>query len=202
MKVLLINGSPREKGCTNRALEEISTTLQKNGIETETFWIGKDAMQGCTACLACKKGKCPFDGGVNKIAEIADTIDGFIFGSPVYFAGANGSMHSFLDRLFFAYKDKLRGKPCACVVSARRAGTTATLDNLNKYPLFNQMPIVSSNYWNAVHGSTPEQVEQDLEGLQTMRIIGENMSWMLKVIEKAGIPFPKSDDKIYTNFIR
>jgi len=202
MKVLLINGSPRKNGCTNAALEEVAKALKKNDVESEIFWIGNKAIQGCTACLACKKGKCPYDDGVDKVVELAKNCDGFVFGTPVYFAGANGSMHAFMDRLFFAYKEIFKGKPAACVVSARRAGTTAALDNLNKYPLFNQMPIVSANYWNAVHGSTPEQVAQDIEGLQTMRILGDNMAWMLKVIKKAGIPFPKSEDKIYTNFIR
>ena len=203
MKVLLVNGSPRENGCTRTALDEIAGELNKNGIDTEIFWVGAKAIQGCTACLACKKtGKCPYNDGVNTFMEKAKTADGFIFGSPVYFASVAGGMKSFMDRLFFAYKDVFKGKPAAGIVSARRAGTTVALDELNKYFLFNQMPIVTSNYWNAVHGNTPEQVGQDTEGLQTMRILGNNMAWMLKVIEKAGIPFPEADKKIYTNFIR
>jgi len=203
MKVLLVNGSPRERGCTNRALEEVAGELGKHGIKTEIFWIGQKAIQGCTACLVCKKtGRCPYDDGVNAFMEKCKMADGFIFGSPVYFAGANGSLLAFMDRLFFAYKDILRGKPAACVVAARRAGTTAAVDNLNKYFLFNQMPIVSTNYWNAVHGSSAADVEKDIEGLQTMRMLGTNMAWMLKVIEKAGISFPENDKKIYTNFIR
>jgi len=202
MKVLLVNGSPKKNGCTNRALEEIASELKKNGIDSEIFWVGAKAIQGCTGCLACKKGKCPYDDGVNAFVEKAKTANGFIFGSPVYFASIAGDLKSFMDRLFFAYKDIFKGKPSAGIVVARRAGTTATLDILNKYFLFNQMPIVTSNYWNAVHGNTPEQVEQDIEGLQTMRTLGANMAWMIKVIDKAEIPFPESDKKIYTNFIR
>ncbi|MCL2234386.1 MAG: flavodoxin family protein [Firmicutes bacterium] len=205
MKVLLLNGSPREKGCTFTALTEVANTLNQDGIETEIVWIGNKAVQGCIACLVCRKGEkkeCPFDDGVKVFAEKAKVADGLIFGSPVYYAGSNGTLHAFMDRLFFANSTHFKGKPAACVVSARRSGTTATVDNLNKYFLISQMPIVSANYWNAVHGSCPEDVQKDIEGLQTMRTIGRNMAWLLKTIDKAKIPFPEGEKKIYTNFIR
>ncbi|MCL2862263.1 MAG: flavodoxin family protein [Firmicutes bacterium] len=205
MKVLLLNGSPREHGCTFTALTEAANTLNAENIQTEIVWIGNKPVQGCTACLACRKGEkkeCPYDDGVKSFVEKSKKADGFIFGSPVYYAGANGTLHAFMDRLFFANSAIFKGKPAACVVSARRSGTTATVDNLNKYFMICQMPIVSSNYWNAVHGSTPEDVRKDLEGLQTMQTLGRNMAWMLKVIDKAKIPFPEGEKKIYTNFIR
>ena len=202
--------------CTNEALSEVAKELNKNGVETEILWIGNKPIQGCICCLACRKkggnGECPFaDVGlgenalyvdVKTFAEKAKEADGFVFGSPVYYAGVNGSMHAFMDRLFFAYGEYFRGKVGACVVSARRAGTTASVDNLNKYLLIKEMPVASSNYWNAVHGSTPEDVRKDEEGLQTMRILGRNMAWMLKCIHSAGIPFPEEEEKIKTNFIR
>ena len=204
LKVLLLNGSPRKNGCTNEALSEVARALNANGIESEIVWIGAKAIQGCTACGICRKGsgECVYDDGVKAFKEKAKNADGFVFGSPVYFAGANGSLHSFMDRLFFAYGAEFKGKVGACICSARRAGTTATIDNLNKYLLFNQMPIASSNYWNAVHGSSPEDVRKDLEGLQTMRILGNNMAWLLKCIHTSQIPFPEGEEKIKTNFIR
>ncbi|MCL2570343.1 MAG: flavodoxin family protein [Firmicutes bacterium] len=201
MKVLLVNGSPRKNGCTNTALEEVAEALKNNGIETEIFWIGNKAIQGCIACYKCRttdKG-CIFNDDVTMFMEKAKQADGFVFGSPVYYAGPNGSLCAFMDRLFFAYGAMvLKGKVAAAVSSARRAGTTATLDRLNKYFLINQMLIPSSNYWNAVHGSTPEDVKQDLEGLQTMRILGNNMAAMLG----AKISLPPTEKKIYTNFAR
>jgi len=206
LKVLLLNGSPRKNGCTNRALTEVATALKNNDIDAEIIWIGAKPIQGCTACGVCRKsngnGECPYKDGVQEFHQLAKSADGFVFGSPVYYAGANGSLHSFLDRLFFAYGSSLKGKVGACICSARRAGTTATIDNLNKYLLINQMPIASSNYWNAVHGSVPEDVEKDLEGLQTMRMLGNNMAWLLKSIHIANIPFPTEETKIKTNFIR
>lgn len=210
MKVLLVNGSPNEKGCTYTALTEVAETLQKEGIETTIFWIGKKAITGCTACRLCgTKKKCVFDDKVNEFLDIAADYDGFIFGTPVHFAAASGSMTSFLDRVFYA---DLRGgresfylKPAACVISARRAGTTATYDQMNKYFGLKQMPIISTQYWNMVHGATPEQVKQDLEGLQTMRVLGRNMAFFLKCKEagiKSGIAFPEKEEHIFTNFIR
>ena len=210
MKVLLVNGSPHEKGCTYTALIEVAGVLENEGIGAEVFWIGNKPLSGCIDCRAClEKKKCIFDDKVNEVLAVAQSVDGFIFGSPVHYAAASGAMTSFMDRLFFA--DLLSGrqsfalKPAAAVVSARRAGTTATFDQLNKYFTISQMPIISSRYWNMVHGATPEDVRKDLEGLQTMRVLARNMAWFLKCKEaglKAGVPVPVQEENIYTNFIR
>ena len=206
MKVLLINGSPREDGCTNRALNEIASTLQKDGIETEVFQIKSEAIRGCIACGKCSEtGRCIFSDCVNTILEKAETADGFIFGSPVYYASANGSMVSLMDRLFYAAKNQFAYKPAAVIASARRAGTTTTLDQLNKYLQISQMITVPSFYWNMVHGSFKEDVEKDLEGLQIMRTLGKNMSWLLRIKECAKanhIQLPESEPRMRTNFIR
>ena len=206
MKVLLINGSPNEKGCTFTALSEAAASLSKNGVDTEIFWIGKKAVQGCIACFKCQQlGHCVFNDGVRELAGRLDEFDGLVVGSPVYYGGPAGSLCAFLDRLFFSAGDKLAGKPAACVVSCRRAGSTASFDRLNKYFTINNMPVVSSQYWNEVHGFTPEDVRQDLEGMQTMRTLGVNMAYMLKCIEagrKAGVPEPVYEETVYTNFIR
>lgn len=207
MKVLMLNGSPNENGCTKAALNEVSDTLNAEGIETEIFWVGKKAVSGCMACGACSKlGKCAIDSDpVNKFAELAEGADGFVFGSPVHYAGASGMIIPFMDRLFFSTSRKLYLKPAAAVVSARRAGTTAALDQLNKYFMISQMPVISSQYWNMVHGHTPDQVRQDEEGLQIMRTLGRNMAWFLKckqAAENAGVPLPQREDPIRTNFIR
>ena len=205
MKVLLINGSPNEKGCTNRALEETAKALQKNGVETEIFWVGKGAIGGCWGCAACRKiGKCVQRDSVNEFAEKAKEADGFVFGSPVHYASASGAIFAFMDRAFYSGGKNLAYKPAAALVSCRRGGATAAFDALNKYFTINNMPVVSSNYWNQVHGSTPADVEKDEEGLQTARILGYNMAWLLKCIElgkKAGIA-PEKEDKIRTNFIK
>ena len=205
MKVLMINGSPEKNSCTNRALTEIAETLKKEGIESEIIQIGREVVRGCTACQACEKlGRCAFDDIVNKVAARLDEFDAFIVGSPVYYASGNGTVYSFLDRLFYSAGSKLRYKPAAAVAVARRAGTTATLDTLNKYFTINQMPVVSSTYWNMVHGFTPEDVEKDLEGLQTMRNIGHNMAWLLKCIEagkKQGLDAPATESGCWTHFI-
>ena len=208
MKVLLLNGSPHKNGCTNTALEEISKTLNFEGIETEIFFIGTDAISPCKACWACKKlGNCVIKDKVNGFIEKAENSDGFIFGSPVHYASASGIITTFLDRAFVAgsAKQVFRMKPGAAIVSARRAGTTATLDQLNKYFMISEMPVISSRYWNMVHGGTPEEVKQDKEGMQIMRILGKNMAWYLKSMEaakKAGILPPTKEDTIWTNFIR
>lgn len=208
MKVLLINGSPNEKGCTYTALLEIAFQLNTKGIETEIFHIGKKPVRGCIGCGACAStpNRCVFnDDTLNTALEKAETANAFIFGSPVYYASPNGSMLSFLDRFFFAGSSLCTGKPGAAVCSARRAGTTATLDVLNKYFMFAGMPVVSSSYWNMVHGNTPEEVKQDKEGLQIMRRLADNMAWLLQCIEagkKSGIELPKPETKIKTNFIR
>ena len=174
MKVLLLNGSPHEKGCTYTALCEVAGALEKNGIETEIFQIGNKPVAGCIGCGSCRKtGRCVFEGGVNEFVEKAKEADGFIFGSPVYYANASGQISSFLDRAFYSGSAAFAYKPGAAVASCRRAGTTATLDQLNKYFTINCMPVVSSQYWNMVHGNTPEEVVQDKEGLQIMRTLGQ-----------------------------
>lgn len=205
MKVLLINGSPNEHGCTFTALSEAAKSLDKNGIETEIYWIGKKAIAGCIACGKCfETGKCVCNDGVNELAERLDEFDGLIVGSPVYYSGPSGQITAFLDRLFYSAGKKLVKKPAAAVVSCRRGGATAAFDRLNKYFSINNMPIVTSQYWNQVHGFTPEDVMQDKEGLQTMRTLGENMAWLLKCIDtgrKSGIPEPIYEQKVMTNFI-
>ena len=211
MKVLLINGSPNKNGCTYTALNEVKNILNEENIEADFYWIGKKPIGGCIACYKCaEKGKCVFDDKVNEFTEIAKEYDGFIFGSPVYYSGMNGSLMSFMDRVFFSASRQephpFRFKPAAAVVSARRAGTTSTLDQINKYFLHQQMPIVTSRYWNMVHGNTPEEVMKDEEGLQIMRVLARNMAWMLKLKEageKASVPLPKQEEqRIATNFIR
>src|SRR5574344_583095 len=192
MKVLLINGSAKEKGCTSTALNEVATSLNKEGIDTEILYLGNKPIRDCVGCGVCKKsdeGKCVFkDDIVNEIIEKAKTSDGFIFGTPVYYAHPRGRILSVLDRLFYAGSKYFANKPGAAVASARRSGTTASLDVLNKYFTINNMPVVSSNYWNMVHGGKPEDVQQDLEGLQIMRTLGSNMAWLLKCIEAGKKP--------------
>ena len=207
MKVVLVNGSPKSKGCTYTALCEVASALEKNGIETEILHVGTEAIRGCMGCGTCKKldGKCVYNDSVNIFIEKAKTADGFIFGSPVHYASASGALTSFLDRAFYAGKSDLEYKPGAVVVSCRRGGASAAFDQLNKYFTISNMPIVSSQYWNQVHGNTPEEVKQDLEGMQTMRILGNNMAWLLKAIDagkKAGIDMPEKEVKVSTNFIR
>ena len=211
MKVILVNGSPNKNGCTYTALCEVEKTLNEADIETEIFWIGTKPIIGCTACMKCReKGKCTFDKDVvNEFTEKAYEADGFIFGSPVYYAGATGAITSFLDRAFFSNSqghglEAFKHKPASVICSARRGGTTATYDQLNKYLGISQMPIISSFYWNMVHGNTPEEVKQDLEGLATMRQLGRNMAFFLKCIEagkKEGL-VPEEEPKIAFNFIR
>ncbi len=208
MKVLLLNGSPHKNGCTNTALEEVAKTLNSQGIDTEIFYIGTDAIAPCRACGACKKlGRCVVNDKVNEFIEKAKEADGFIFGSPVHYASASGIITTFLDRAFYAgsANQVFRMKPGAIVVSARRAGTTATFDQLNKYFTITEMPVISSRYWNMVHGATPDDVLKDEEGMQIMRILGKNMAWYLKSMEaakKAGILPPEKEEVIKTNFIR
>ncbi len=206
MKVLLVNGSAHEKGTTNATLSELENVLQKNGIETELFWLGNKPISGCTGCGACVKlGKCTIDDCVNVFLEKAKLADGFIFGSPVHYAAASGSITSFMDRLFYGKSAVFCGKPGAAVVCARRAGTTAALDQLNKYFSISGMPQVPSQYWNMVHGAKPEDVYKDEEGMQILRALGNNMAWLLKCIEsgkQAGISFPEREPQIRTNFIR
>jgi multimeric flavodoxin WrbA len=210
MKVLLVNGSPHEKGCTYTALTEVAETLNEEGIDTEIYWIGIKPLTGCTACMSCARtGKCAFNDKVNDFLDIAKDADGFVFGSPVHYAAASGAITSFMDCAF--YTELLGGrnsfylKPAAAVISARRAGTTAAFDQLNKYFTISQMPIISSRYWNMVHGAKPEDVKKDLEGLQTMRVLARNMAWFLKCKEagmKAGVQLPMKEESIFTNFIQ
>jgi len=210
MNVLLVNGSPHAKGCTYTALEEVAETLNNEGIETQIFQVGTKPLAGCIACKSCvETGHCVFSDCVNDFLDIAGDADGFVFGSPVHYAAACGAMTSFMDRAF--YTDLLSGrqsfhlKPAAAIVSARRAGTTATLDQLNKYFTISQMPVISSRYWNMVHGTKPEDVKKDMEGLLTMRVLARNMAWFLKCKEagrKAGVPFPVKEETVLTNFIR
>ena len=211
MKVLLINGSPHQKGCTFTALSEISDTFQQEGIDSDIYWIGNKPIGGCIGCFQCaEKQKCVFDDKINEFTKLAAEYDGFIFGSPVYYSGMNGSLMSFMDRAFFSASAQaphpFRFKPAAAVVSARRAGTTSALDQINKYFLHQQMPIATSRYWNMVHGNTPEEVRQDEEGMQTLRYLARNMAWLLKLKgagKKAGVPEPPQEKtRVATNFIR
>ena len=206
MKVLLVNGSPHERGCTYTALREAADAIEKRGIETEILWLGKGEIPGCMGCGACRRlGKCVRNDIVNETAAKLGEYDALIAGSPVYYAAPNGQICAFLDRLFYSSGGKLAGKPGSAVVSCRRGGASAAFDRLNKYFTINCMPIVSSNYWNQIHGNTPDEAKQDAEGLQTMRVLGENMAWLLQCIEagrKAGVPAPEAEPKIKTNFIR
>jgi len=210
MKVLLVNGSPHKKGCTHTALVEVAKTLNEEGIDTEIFWIGAKPLAGCTACKTCAEtGRCRFNDSVNDFLDIAGSADGFVFGSPVHYAAASGAITSFMDRVFYTNmqsgKRSFYLKPAAAVVSARRAGTTAAFDQLNKYFTISEMPVVSSCYWNMVHGAKPEDVAKDLEGLQTMRVLGRNMAFLLRCKEaglKAGVQLPAQEERISTNFIR
>lgn len=201
MKVMLVNGSPHEKGSTAFALSIIAETLEEEGIEWELFHIGKKPITGCLGCKACTKlGKCVIDDCVNEFVAKCSEIDGFIFGTPVYYAHANGALLAFLDRVFYSAassgKAVFRMKPGACAIALRRAGATATYDNINKYFGISEMPIISSCYWDMIHGRTPEIAKDDIEGIRVMRQIGRNMAWFLKCKaagEAAGIPLPKAE---------
>lgn len=208
MKVLTINGSPKINGCVARALTEVEETLQKDGIETVRLNVGTPDVRGCIACNYCRTHeKCVFDDIVNKAAPLLAEADGIIVGTPVYYAGANGQVLSFLDRLFYSTSGKfdMTMKVGAAVISSRRAGSTSALDEINKYFTIRSMPIVSSTYWNEVHGATAEDVEADLEGLQTMRNLGHNMAFLIKAIAaqravNGGVP--EQEYNYFTNFIR
>lgn len=211
MKVMLVNGSPHRHGCTDRALQEVARTLEQNGVKAEIFWIGAKPVGGCIACGGCDRtGACVFDDAVNEFRAKAAEADGFVFGAPVHYAHAGASLVGFMDRLFYSngragQPDVFRHKPAAAVASARRAGTTATLDDIQKFFTISQMPVVSSRYWNNVHGNTPEEVERDAEGLWTMRQLGRNMAWLLRSIEAgraAGLEPPAQEPGARTNFIR
>ena len=206
MKVLLINGSPHAQGCVFTSLTEIAQELNKQEIETQIFHIGTKPVIGCQACFACMEtGYCVFKADpVNECIDLAAAADGLIIGSPVYYASINGSLKAFLDRLFFLKSHKYNLKPAAGIVNCRRGGSTAAFDQLNKYFTISGMPVVSSQYWNMTHGTAPEEVKQDLEGLQIMRTLARNMAWLLKCIDhaKATIPLPAREEWTATNFIR
>lgn len=206
MRVLLINGSPNEFGCTYTALLEVSKSLEDNGIETDMFHIGTKLDTGCIGCGTCrnKGNRCVFGGRVNEALDMLQNADGLVVGTPVYFASPNGALLAFLDRMFYA-DSSMAFKPAAAVASARRAGTTASLDVINKYFTIKNMPVISSQYWNMVHGNKPEEVAEDKEGMQVMRTLGANMAWLLKSIDagrRAGIGLPQPEPKVQTNFIR
>lgn len=207
MKMLLVNGSPNKKGCTNRALEEVSKTLSENGIDNEILWLGNKPVQDCIACYKCREiGKCIFDDIVNETAERFDEFDGIVIGSPVYYGGPTGSICSFMDRLMFSIdSDKITGKLASSVVSCRRGGASGAFERMNQFFLMTNMHVVSSQYWNQVHGFTPEDVEKDLEGLQTMRTLARNIAYLLKAqkeYEKNGFEKPEHEEIIPTHFIQ
>jgi len=206
MKVILVNGSPHEKGCTYTALREVEKMLIEEGIETEIFQLGAKPISGCIGCGAClEKGECFINDKVNEFLRKVPYTDGFVFGSPVHFASMSGILTSFMDRAFYGKKKLFSNKLAAGITSCRRAGASSTLDEINKYFSINNMPIVTSQYWNMVHGNTPEEVIQDEEGMQTMRVLGRNMAWLLKCIEagkNTGVELPKREKAIKTNFIR
>lgn len=204
MKVLLINGGPHQDGCTNLALEEVAKTLNSEGIQTQIIWLGNKGIAGCIGCNSCLKNdnKCFIDDFVNEFIEKSKDIDGFVFGSPVHFAGASGTLTSFLDRVFYGRGKMFAGKLCASVVSCRRGGATAAFDQINKYALMSNMYVVGSSYWNQIHGTNKEEAQKDLEGLQTMRNLGKNMAYLLNSIEKAHVQKPELEFGTKTNFIR
>ena len=207
MNVLLINGSPHPKGCTYTALHTVADNLEKNGLDTRILQMGNKALRGCIACGKCADtGHCVFtDDPVNEAIDLLREADALVVGSPVYYAGPNGSICAFLDRMFYMKSAPYAFKPAAAVVSCRRGGASASFDRLNKYFTIARMPVVASQYWNSVHGNTPEEVLQDKEGLQTMRTLGDNMAWLLKCIaagKAAGVEYPTPEPREATNFIR
>ena len=198
-KVLLINGSPNRDGNTSIALKEIAAQLSLHGVDSEVFWIGAGPMQGCTGCGCCgSAGGCILGEDVNDCAEKIRAADALVIGSPVYYGGANGALCAFLDRLFYSHGAEFDGKPGACAVVCRRGGASAAFDRLNKYFTISNMPVVSSQYWNSVHGAAPGEAAADAEGLQTMRTLADNLAWMID-----GLPAPPArQPKIRTSFIR
>jgi len=206
MNVLLINGSPHKNGCTFTALSEVAGQLEKQGIGTDILHIGTDPIRGCIACGKCTEtGHCQFnDDPVNQVIDLTKKADGLVVGSPVYYASPNGSLRAFMDRMFFRKSAAYAYKPAAAIVNCRRGGATTAFETLNRYFTIASMPVVSSQYWNETHGVTPDQVRQDLEGMQTMRTLGNNMAWLLKCIEhsKMAVPYPVRETPVATNFIR
>lgn len=204
MNVLLLNGSPNAHGCTYTALSEVARTLEENGIETEIIHVGNKAIRGCIGCRKCKTdGKCVFNDLVNEVAPKFAACNGIVIGSPVYFASANGTLVSFVDRLFYSTPGDKTMKVGAAVVSARRGGNSATFDELNKYFTISGMPVAASQYWNMVHGYSADDVRKDKEGMQTMRVLGRNMAFLIKSIalgkEQFGLP-EKETERAFTSF--
>ena len=204
MHILLINGSPHEKGCTYTALAEVEKALHAGGIGTRWFHLGSRPVRGCVACGGCRKaGKCVFDDdGCNQLSAMIREADGVVIGSPVYYAGPNGALCALLDRVFYSSGGRFDGKPGAAVVSCRRGGASAAFDRLNKYFTICNMPVIPSQYWNSIHGNTPQEAAQDLEGLQIMRTLGNNMAVFLRRKEAAGLPEAEREQRVNTNFIR
>lgn len=213
MKVILLNGSPHKEGCTYTALKEVQKTLEEQNIQTEMMWLGTNAIAGCIGCNQCLKkdendrvaNRCVIDDKVNEFLDKAQDTDGFVFGTPVHFAAASGQITSFLDRVFYRRGNMFKNKVCATVVSCRRGGATAAFDQMNKYALMSNMYVIGSNYWNQVHGTTPDEVRQDFEGIQTMHNLAKNMAYILKCIkagESLGIEKTIYEPKVKTNFIR
>lgn len=204
-KVLLINGSPHEHGCTYTALNEVAQTLTSFNVPFEFLYLGQAPIRGCIACGKCASGRCVFEDSVNRVLDNLDQYSALILGSPVYYSGPSGQLCAFLDRLFYASRGRMANKLGAAVLSCRRGGASASFDRLNKYFSISNMHIVGSQYWNQVHGNTPEEVMQDVEGLQTMRTLAVNLAWLLKCIDAAdqmGVPRPQYEPKTATNFIR
>jgi multimeric flavodoxin WrbA len=200
-RVLLVNGSPHSAGCTFTALSEVAAALAKDGVESEWWQLGKAPVQGCIACKGCKKtGRCVVAEDANAVAEKLRAADGVVVGTPVYYAAPNGALCALLDRVFYSASRTFRGKPAASVVSCRRGGASAAFDRLNKYFTLSEMPLAASQYWNSVHGNTPEEVRRDAEGLQVMRTLGRNMAWMVKNLPPAALP--DNEERVATNFIR
>lgn len=202
MKLLLLNGSPHENGCTATALREVGRTLEALGIETETHWVGREPVPSCIACGGCKKtGTCIYDDGVNRILERSEEWDGLVVGSPVYYGCASGQVTA-SDRSFLPLAGDGRGKVAAAVVSCRRGGASTAFQQLNLFFGMNNLVVATSQYWNQVHGNTPQEVAQDLEGLQTMRTLARNLAWILRCREAAALPAPEREPVTPTNFIR
>ena len=209
MKAILVNGSPKQEGSTNGALRVVAENLQRQGIETDIHWIGNKPMQCCIGCNACRRkdgtGGCAIASDVNEFAQKMELADALIVGSPVYFANCAGALSGWLDRLFYAHSHKFRGKLASSVAVCRRGGGTATIDQMNKYFGFAEMPIVSSQYWNVIHGNHPDEIKQDAEGMQILKVLADNMSFLLQCLDagkKAGIQMPPKDKRQWTNFIR
>lgn len=210
MKVMLVNGSPHERGCTYTALRELADTLESEGLGTYIYHIGAEGVKPCTGCRACYAlRRCATDDRVNEFVDMMAGYDALVLGSPVHYGSASGAIVPFMDRAFYSAfigrRDVFRHKPGIAVACARRAGTTATLDQLNKYFQISEMPIISGRYWNMVHGATPDEVRLDAEGMQNMRILARNLAWQLRCREAAeqqGITAPSREKAVFTNFIR